>query len=392
MVAMGLDVLARDGHPRLAGRRLGLVTHAPAVDAGLRSAVDAVAAMPGVKLAAVFGPEHGYHGQAQDLEGIAGADAAGSAPRLVSLYDGTAASLRPTAAQLEGIDTLVVDLVDVGSRYYTFQATMKYCLEAAAPLGIPLLVLDRPNPIGGFAIEGPALRPGYESFVGAHDIAGRHGLTMGELAVLYAHDLGLPSDAVEVVRCTGWRRSDYGDACRMPWVLPSPNMPTVDTAVVYPGQCLLEGTNLSEGRGTTRPFETCGAPWIDGVELARRLTSEKLPGVVFRPVTFRPTFQKHAGLDCGGVQLHVTDREAFLPLRTGLAVMLEMRRQDPARFAWRTATYEFVDDPIAIDLLFGSDRERLAIEAGAGWREIATAWEPEERAFADRRRGALLYE
>jgi len=294
--------------------------------------------------------------------------------------------------QLAGIDALVVDLVDIGSRYYTFQATMKYCLEAAAPLGIRVIVLDRPNPIGGVAVEGPALRPGYESFVGAHDIASRHGLTMGELARLYADDLGLATEAVEVVRCTGWRRHDFGDACGLPWVLPSPNMPTVDTAVVYPGQCLLEGTNLSEGRGTTRPFEICGAPWIDGASLARRLDGLGLPGVAFRPVTFRPTFQKHAGLDCGGVQLHVTDRDAFLPLRTGLAVMLEMRRQDPARFAWRTATYEFVDDPIAIDLLFGSDRERLAIEAGAGWREIATAWEPEERAFADRRRGALLYE
>lgn len=392
MVSTGLDLLGEGGHAGLAGRRVGLVAHAPAVDRRLRSAVDVVAAVPGIRLVAVFGPEHGYHGQAQDLEGIAGEAAAGSGPRMESLYDGTAASLRPTAAQLGGIDVLLVDLVDIGSRYYTFQATMKYCLEAAAPLGIRVVVLDRPNPIGGVAVEGPALRPAYESFVGAHDIASRHGLTMGELAMLYARDLGLPADAVEVVRCTGWRRGTYGDGCGLPWVLPSPNMPTVDTAVVYPGQCLLEGTNLSEGRGTTRPFEICGAPWIDGAALARRLGSFGLPGVVFRPVTFRPTFQKHAGHDCGGVQLHVTDREAFLPVRTGLALLLEMRRQDPQRFAWRTETYEFVDDPIAIDLLFGSDRERLAIEAGADWREIAAAWEPEERAFAERRRGVLLYE
>lgn len=392
MAFTGLDVVARDGHGPLVGRRVGLVTHAPAVDRGLRSAVDVVAAIPGVQLVAVFGPEHGFHGQAQDLEGIPDAAARGAAPRLVSLYDGTAASLRPTAGQLEGIDVLVVDLVDVGSRYYTFQATMKYCLEAAAPLGIRMVVLDRPNPIGGVAVEGPALRPGYESFVGAHDIAGRHGLTMGELAVLYARELGLPAESVEVVRCAGWRRDAFADECGLPWVLPSPNMPTVDTAVVYPGQCLLEGTNLSEGRGTTRPFEICGAPWIDAAALARRLGSFGLPGVMFRPVTFRPTFQKHAGRDCGGVQLHVTDRGAFLPVRTGLAVLVEMRRQDPGRFAWRTETYEFVDDPIAIDLLFGSDRERLAIEAGAEWREIAAAWEPEERAFADRRRGVLHYD
>lgn len=390
MVQTGLDVLAR-GWAGLEGRRVGLVTHAPAVDRGLRSAVDVLAALPGVRLEAVFGPEHGFHGQAQDLEGIAGSESHPAGPRVVSLYDGTAASLRPTAAQLAGLDVLVVDLVDIGSRYYTFQATMKYCLEAAAPLGIGMLVLDRPNPIGGVAVEGPALRPGFESFVGAHDIACRHGLTMGELALLYARDLGLADGAVEVVRCTGWRRDDYGDACGLPWVLPSPNMPTVDTAVVYPGQCLLEGTNLSEGRGTTRPFEICGAPWIDGAALARRLGGLGLPGVAFRPVTFRPTFQKHAGRDCGGVQLHVTDRGSFLPVRTGLAVLVEMRRQSPERFAWRTEAYEFVSDPIAIDLLFGSAREREAIEAGIDWREIAAAWEPEERAFHARRTQALLY-
>ncbi|MFM7207282.1 MAG: exo-beta-N-acetylmuramidase NamZ domain-containing protein [Planctomycetaceae bacterium] len=390
MVKAGLDVLAQGTHG-LRGRRVGLVSHAPAVDRDLRTAVEVVASLPGVRLEAVFGPEHGYHGQAQDLEGIAG-DESPAGPRIVSLYDGTAASLRPTAAQLAGLDVLVVDLVDIGSRYYTFQATMKYCLEVAAPLGIPLVVLDRPNPIGGLDVEGPAIRPGCESFVGGHDIASRHGLTMGELAVLYARDLGLDPGAVDVVRCGGWTRELYADACGLPWVLPSPNMPTVDTAVVYPGQCLLEGTNLSEGRGTTRPFEICGAPWIDGAALARRLGGLGLPGVAFRPVTFRPTFQKHAGIDCGGVQLHVVDRDRFLPVRTGLAVLVEMRRQDPARFAWRTEPYEFVSDPIAIDLLFGSDRERLAIEAGADWRDIAAAWAVEERAFAERRRDALLYE
>lgn len=391
MVQAGLDVLA-GGLPGLDGRRVGLVTHAPAVDRSLRSAVDVVAGLPGVRLEAVFGPEHGFHGQAQDLEGIAGSESRGHVPRIVSLYDGTAESLRPTPAQLAGIDVLVVDLVDVGSRYYTFQATMKYCLEVAAPLGIRTVVLDRPNPIGGVAVEGPALTSGYESFVGAHDIACRHGLTMGELARLYARDLGLADEAVDVVRCTGWRREQCGDACGLPWVLPSPNMPTVDTAVVYPGQCLLEGTNLSEGRGTTRPFEICGAPWIDGGALARRLGGLGLPGVVFRPVTYRPTFQKHAGIDCGGVQLHVTDRASFRPVRTGLAVLVEMRRQSPERFAWRTEPYEFVADPIAIDLLFGSAREREAIESGADWREIAAAWEPEEREFDRRRQAVLSYD
>lgn len=391
MVASGLDGLGAEGAHRLPGRRVGLVTHAAAVDRRLRPAAAVIAGLAGIELVAIFGPEHGLHGQAQDLEGVPG-EPTGRGPRIHSLYGNSAASLRPTPGHFEGIDAIVVDLVDIGSRYYTFQATMKYCLEAAAALGIGVVVLDRPNPIGGVAVEGPGLRNGYESFVGCHDIAIRHGLTIGELATLYAAALGLDATILDVVRCEGWRRTSWFDDTRLPWVLPSPNMPTLDTATVYPGQCLLEGTNLSEGRGTTRPFEICGAPWIDGASLARRLATFNLPGVVFRPLTFKPTFQKHAGVDCGGVQLHVTDRMAFRPVRTSLALLVEMRRQDPAAFAWRTATYEFVDDPIAIDLLFGSDRERRAIEAGVDWREIAAAWEPEEQEFADRRRAALLYD
>jgi len=193
------------------------------------------------------------------------------------------------------------------------------------------------------------------------------------------------------VPCSGWQRQMLFDATGLPWVLPSPNMPTLDTAVVYPGQCLIEGTNLSEGRGTTRPFELCGAPWLDPRRLVERMEAAELPGVVFRPVRFRPTFQKHAGVDCGGVQLHVTDREAFRPVRTSLALVIEMRRLDPARFAWRTEEYEFVRHPIAIDLLFGSDRERRAIEEGRSWQEIAAAWEAEERSFDLRRHRAWLY-
>lgn len=392
-VATGLDTLVAEEWARLRGRRVGLVTHPAAVDGRLRDAVSLLAAAPGVRLVSIFGPEHGLHGQAQDLEGVSAEESASRAARAYSLYGATAESLRPTPEQLAGIDLLVVDLQDVGSRYYTFQATMKYCLEAAAPLGLPVLVLDRPNPLGGLGLEGPALRPGYESFVGAHDIAIRHGLTIGELAVLYQAELEARgvSVKVDVVPCSGWQRQMLFDATGLPWVLPSPNMPTLDTAVVYPGQCLIEGTNLSEGRGTTRPFELCGAPWLDPRRLVERMEAAELPGVVFRPVRFRPTFQKHAGVDCGGVQLHVTDREAFRPVRTSLALVIEMRRLDPARFAWRTEEYEFVRDPIAIDLLFGSDRERRAIEEGRSWQEIAAAWEAEERSFDLRRHRAWLY-
>lgn len=393
-VASGLDQLVAENFARLRGRRVGLVTHPAAIDARLQDAAGLFSTAADVRLVAIFGPEHGLYGQAQDLESVPEQENASPVVQSYSLYGNTAASLRPTPLQLDGMDLLVIDLQDVGSRYYTFQATMKYCLEAAAPLGLPVLVLDRPNPIGGHLVEGPRLRPGYESFVGCHDLAIRHGLTIGELALIYQADLeaaGTPVD-VEVLPCTGWRRTMWFEETGLPWVLPSPNMPTVETAVVYPGQCLFEGTNLSEGRGTTRPFELCGAPWLDPLEVANRMNAAELPGVIFRPARYRPTFQKHAGVDCGGVQVHVTDREAFRPVRTSLALLIEMRRLNPDQFAWRTAEYEFVKDPIAIDLLFGSDRERQAIEAGRPWQEIAAAWGDEEQAFGMRRHHAWLYE
>ena len=385
----GLDVLCDSDWKPLRGRRVGLVCHPASVDSQLRHATDLLAAAPGVTLAALFGPEHGFHGVAQDLIGVG--DASAGTLRVHSLYGDSFASLKPTAEQLRGLDALVIDLQDIGSRYYTFQATMMYCLEAAAALKLAVFVLDRPNPLGGMAVEGPDLRPGFESFVGAHPIATQHGLTIGELARLYRSGLQLDV-ALEVIACDGWRRDMQFERTGLPWVLPSPNMPTVETAVVYPGQCLLEGTNLSEGRGTTRPFELCGAPWIDPRELIRRLERDNLPGVRFRPAWYRPTFQKFAGQDCGGVQLHATDREAFRPVRTSLAVLAALRDLSGTRFAWRTEVYEFVSDPCAIDLLFGSDRERRALEAGKPWQEIAAAWEPEEAAFRERRRAYLLYE
>jgi uncharacterized protein YbbC (DUF1343 family) len=392
-VLTGLDVLAAQEFAPLRGLRVGLVTHPAAVDSRLRHAIELFSTAPRVKLAAIFGPEHGLRGQAQDLIAVASGGAKQSAGVVVhSLYGTTAASLRPTREQLAGVDALVIDLQDIGSRYYTFQATMKYCLEAALPLGLRVFVLDRPNPIGGAVVEGPAVRRGFESFVSAHDLATRHGLTMGELAMLYASELKLDGGELRVVACEGWKRAQYLDETGLPWVLPSPNMPTLDTALVYPGQCLIEGTNLSEGRGTTRPFELCGAPWLDAAKLAQRMNDEKLAGVKFRAAWFRPTFQKHAGQDCGGVQLHVTDRAAFQPVRTSLALLAVMREMSGPKFAWRTEEYEFVRDPIAIDLLFGSARERKHLESGKPWRDLLAAWQAEEEAFTHRRHTALLYE
>jgi len=388
LVRTGLDILRDLTFGPLRGRRVGLVCHPASVDSLLQHAVDLFLAAPRIQLLALFGPEHGFQGVAQDLIGVG--DSTTGPLRVQSLYGATVDSLRPTTEQLRGIDTIVIDLQDVGSRYYTFQATMLYCLEAAAVHKRDVVVLDRPNPLGGIGVEGPLLQPAFESFVGSHSIATRHGMTMGELARLYSSERGLVVN-LEVIPCEGWRRGMHFGETGLPWVLPSPNMPTLDTALVYPGQCLIEGTNLSEGRGTTRPFEICGAPWLDPARLAAKLNSEDLPGVVFRPAWFRPTFQKFAGQDCGGVQIHVIDRAAFRPVCTGLAVLAAMRDLSGTRFAWRTREYEFVTDRPAIDLLFGNARERLALEAGERWRDIAAAWEPEEAAFRERRQPFLLY-
>jgi uncharacterized protein YbbC (DUF1343 family) len=389
-VRTGLDILCAQNFAPLRGLRVGLVTHPAAVDARLRHIYDLLTEAPGIRLAALFGPEHGFFGEAQDLIGVADGKESASGMRVHSLYGDSYESLKPTEEQLRGLDALVIDLQDVGSRYYTFTSTMFFCLEAASRYKLRAVVLDRPNPIGGDVVEGPQLQPKYASYVGTEPLVTRHGLTMGELAQFHRARHGLTGE-LQVIACEGLRRDMDFEQTGLPWVLPSPNMPTVDTAFVYPGQCLIEGTNLSEGRGTTRPFELCGAPWIDPRRLVRRLHDEKLPGVVFRPAWFRPTFQKWAGQNCGGVQLHVTDRRAFQSLRTSLALLAAFRDLSGERFDWRRETYEFVSDRLAIDLLFGSDRERLALEAGQSPREIARAWEPEEEAFRKQRMDFFLY-
>ncbi len=393
-VRTGLDVLVAQDFAPLRGMRVGLVTHPAAVDSRLRHIIELFASSTKVKLAAIFGPEHGLLGQAQDLISVSTQESAKLVESLAvhSLYGTSAESLHPTPAQLRGLDALVIDMQDVGSRYYTFQATMRYCLQAALPMGLRVFILDRPNPLGGEAVEGPAVTPGHDSFVSSHNVAIRHGLTMGELAMLYRRELSLDEGELRIIACDGWKRRQFFDETGLPWVLPSPNMPTLDTALVYPGQCLIEGTNLSEGRGTTRPFELCGAPWLDAAKLAQRLNGEKLPGAHFRPAWFRPTFQKHQGQDCGGVQIHVTDRRTFQPVRTSLALLAAVREMSGDKFHWRTEIYEFVKNPIAIDLLFGSGRERQLLESGRPWREVLSAWTQEEGAFADRRHMELMYD
>lgn len=390
-VASGLDVLAASRFRSLLGRRLGVIANPASVDRRVRHLVDLLAATTGITLGALFGPEHGLDAAAQDMIGVAsGRDALRGVP-VHSLYGDSVESLRPTPAMLEGLDCLVFDLQDVGSRYYTFAATMLYAMEAAAARGLSFVVLDRPNPLGGNQVSGPTIRPGHASFVGAHPVPIRHGMTVGELARLYRAERNLAVD-LEVIACEGLSRAMLWPETGLPWVAPSPNMPTPETALVYPGGCLVEGTNLSEGRGTTHPFEWWGAPWLDGRRLADRLQDS--PGVALRPCVFRPNFHKHAGQLCGGVQPHVTDPSAFDSILLYADFLAEARRQRTDQFAWRTEAYEFISDPIAIDLLFGSPRERLAIEDG--WtpearRQIQREWAAESSEFTERRRPFLLY-
>ena len=398
MVQTGLDVLLEEGIGGLRGRRVGVLCHPASVNSQLVHIVDALAAAR-VHLTRLFGPEHGIRGEAQDMIGVEGNRDPRTGIPVASLYGETFESLVPTAAELADIDVLLVDLQDVGSRYYTFIWTMALCLQSAARAGVSVVVLDRPNPIGGAAIEGGDVAPGTESFVGLGSIPVRHGLTIGEVARLVQAGMpwggerfAMPLDCdLQVVAVRGWKRGDFFEATGLPWVLPSPNMPTVDTALVYPGLCLLEGTNASEGRGTTRPFEIIGAPFVDGYRLAEILAVDGLPGVRFRPLSFRPTFHKFASQVCGGVQIHVADRLAFRPYLTGVAILRALHTLGGEAFRWRTEKYEFVSDRPAIDLLTGGDAIRKGIEAGASLADLRATWQSAEDAFAERRRAHLLY-
>jgi uncharacterized protein YbbC (DUF1343 family) len=357
----------------------------------LRHAADLLHAARDVDLRLLFGPEHGIRGSAQDMIGVGtNLDPATGLPE-VSLYGATFESLSPAADHLAEIDVLVFDVQDVGARYYTYAATMALCMRAAKAEGVRVVVLDRPNPIGGLQVEGGGLEPGLENFCALYPVPQRHGLTVGELARLYNTTFGIGCE-LEVVACDGWQRAFYYDETDLPWIMPSPNMPTLDTAIVYPGMCLLEGTNLSEGRGTTRPFELFGAPFVDGRAFAAELERYDLAGVTFRPCTIEPMFQKHAGKRCGAVQLHVVDRRAFDSYRTGLAVLVAARKLWPKEFAWRTVAYEFRDDVPAIDLLTGFAAVREAIDAGRALDAVATIAGRGRERYEAGRDAALLYD
>jgi uncharacterized protein YbbC (DUF1343 family) len=372
----------------LDGARVGVVCNPASVDGELRHVADRVAARSAVTLAALFGPQHGFRSDLQEnmIESGHAQDAARRVP-IYSLYSETR---EPTADMLRGLDVLLIDLQDVGTRIYTFIYTMANCLSAARKHGVSVVVCDRPNPIGGAAVEGPMLVRGFESFVGQYPIPMRHGMTIGELARLFNEHFGIGA-SLEVAPMQGWSREAYHDQTGLPWVLPSPNMPTLDTAIAYPGTVLFEGTNVSEGRGTTRPFELVGAPWIGAERFSGQMNGLELPGVRFRPALFEPTFHKHAKTSCGGCQMHVMDRRTFRAVETGVALVGACRAAAPDRFAWRDPPYEYEHEKWPIDILAGSSQLREQTERGVPAREIADSWKPAVAEFERIRARFLLY-
>lgn len=389
MIRTGLDrLLSASGD--LNGRQFGLLAHAASVSADLEPAHLALAQL-GSRPKVLFGPEHGFYGVEQDM--VASGDEVDPVLEIPvrSLYGDAESSLRPSPDAFNGLDLLVIDMQDVGSRYYTYAATAVWSAEVAIQSGCEVWVLDRPNPLGGEVVEGNFRRPGFESFVGAFEMPVRHGLTLGELIRLEAERSGWASDRLRVWRMEGWRRPMYWRDTGLPWIAPSPNMPTPETAIVYPGSCLVEATELSEGRGTTRPFELLGAPGLDPGPLIDLLESSEISGARYLPIWFRPQFQKHAGEVCSGIQVVVTDPVAFSSYRFGVRFLSAVHQLFPQRFAWRTAPYEFISDPPAIDLLTGCADFRRALDGEGSLSDWLVSWREDEQAFLDLRESALLY-
>ncbi len=385
-VTVGLDSFLERPAP-LCGQSIGLVCNQASVTSGLVHCIDAILAAGHHNLEFILAPEHGVRGETQAQENVDHGHDRQIGVEVRSLYG---SQRSPEPSRLENIDALVFDLQDVGSRYYTYIWTMLRCMFACAEANITMAVLDRPNPIGGITLEGNVLDSRFASFVGMRPIPVRHGMTVGELASLFNDRLQIGCN-LQVTKMRGWRRAMFFDETGLPWVQPSPNMPTLDTALVYPGMCLLEGTNISEGRGTTRPFELFGAPFIDARALSERLNAMSLPGVRFRAASFKPTFDKHQGELCHGAQIHILDRHTFKPYLTGLSIISLIRGLAPDRFEWRDPPYEFEAKRLPFDILTGTDSIRLAIEAGVPLCEIEAGWLDQLDEFRELRKRYLLY-
>lgn len=387
-VLTGLDNIERLWPKDLRDARVGLLAHPASVNRRLEHAVDIFRSSKLFRLAAIFGPQHGIYGQTQDnmVEWEGFRDPITGLP-VYSLYGKIR---KPSVEMLRDIDVLAIDLQDVGSRYYTFIWTLDLCMEACRENRKTVVVLDRPNPITGYYTEGPVLDMEYASFVGMRPLPVRHGMTIAEIALYLRGEFHQELD-LRIIPMEGWNRRMWFDETGLPWVMPSPNMPTLDTALVYPGICLLEGTNISEGRGTTRPFEIFGAPFIHPDAIVKALREFGLPGAVFRPLFFEPTFQKHAKTLCGGCQIHVTDRRKFLPFKTGVAVLKAIHNTYPRDFRWKSPPYEYEEIKMPIDILAGTARLRSDIEGWKGLEDIERWWEEDVLAFRKIRKKYLIY-
>jgi len=386
---LGLEVLLESKINLLDGSRVGLIVNPASINSRFEHAADLFHQHPRINLTALFGPQHGIRGETQDnmIEWQTFSDKRTGLPSY-SLYGETR---KPTHEMLADVDVLVFDVQDVGTRVYTFVYTMALAMEAARENGKRFIVLDRPNPIGGVQLEGNLLEPDFSSFVGMFPIPMRHGMTIGELALMFNREFGTGCK-LDVVQMQGWRRAMYFDETGLPWVMPSPNMPTLDTATVYPGSVMFEGTNISEGRGTTRPFEIIGAPFIDPYELNAHLKRNHLSGVAFRPLHFQPTFHKFAGELCGGIQLHVVDRDSFKPVVTGVAIISAIRRLWPETFGWKQPPYEYVFHDLPFDVINGGACLREQIERDSPLAEIEASWRDGLNDFVERRSSYLLYD
>ncbi|MBN2336536.1 DUF1343 domain-containing protein [Candidatus Bathyarchaeota archaeon] len=381
-VTTGLDALLEDPVKYLGRQKVALVTNHTGVTRELASAIDAFHEEPRIDLVAIFGPEHGARGDVQDALSVESQVDSYTGLPVYSLYG---EHMSPPAETLDGVDAMVFDIQDCGARFYTYVSTLTHCMEAAAEHGVEVYVLDRPDPINGLEVEGNILEPGFASFIGLHPVPTRHGLTVGELAQFINRDIRC---SLTVVEMRGWRREMWYDETGLQWVQPSPNIPTLDTATVFPGTCFFEGVNTSEGRGTTRPFEYIGAPYMDGAEWARQLNSLCLPGARFRACFFTPAFWEYKDEQCSGVQVHVTDRDALRPVETGMHMLRTLIDMHPGSFKFNEPTYE---ERRHFDLLAGTDRLRRDLTDGADVQEILASWEPNLNRFKEQRELYLLY-
>jgi uncharacterized protein YbbC (DUF1343 family) len=388
-IHIGLDLFEKNWPVDLKGSRVGLLVHPASVNKKIEHAVNLFLKSKKFKLKALFGPQHGIRGETQDnmVEWEGFIDKKIGLP-VYSLYGNTR---KPEPSMIKDIDVMVIDLQDIGSRCYTFIWTMELCFRVCRELNKSIVILDRLNPVGGKITEGPVLDMRYASFVGLRPLPVRHGMTIGEIGIYFRNEFYLSMD-LYVIKIQGWKRNLWFNETDYPWIMPSPNMPTLDTATVYPGMCLIEGTNLSEGRGTTRPFEIFGAPFIEPDSLLKYLKEFKLPGIVFRPVYFQPTFQKHAGKLCGGAQIHIVDKEKIKPFKTGVAILKAMHDLYQEQFAWKQPPYEYETEKMPVDILSGTNRIRIDIEKGERLNRMEEWWKEECSQFNKRfRKKYLIY-